>query len=80
MTATLIKGTEIREQILEEITTEVEQIKEKPKNMVLEDLRIKVGETVYKTKVTIVPIISSEVMLMQTMIVFDYIQKKVLQR
>jgi methylenetetrahydrofolate dehydrogenase (NADP+)/methenyltetrahydrofolate cyclohydrolase len=29
MTATLIKGTEIREQILEEITAEVEQIKEK---------------------------------------------------
>lgn len=29
MTATLIKGTEIREQILEEITEEVKQIKEK---------------------------------------------------
>jgi methylenetetrahydrofolate dehydrogenase (NADP+)/methenyltetrahydrofolate cyclohydrolase len=29
MTATLIKGTEIREQILEEITAEVKQIKEK---------------------------------------------------
>jgi len=29
MTATLIKGTEIRERILEEITTEVQQIKEK---------------------------------------------------
>ena len=29
MTATLIKGTEIREQILEEITAEVAQIKEK---------------------------------------------------
>lgn len=29
MTATLIKGTEIREQILEEITAEVQQIKEK---------------------------------------------------
>ena len=28
MTATLIKGTEIREQILEEITAEVKQIKE----------------------------------------------------
>jgi methylenetetrahydrofolate dehydrogenase (NADP+)/methenyltetrahydrofolate cyclohydrolase len=28
MTATLIKGTEIREQILEEITAEVEKIKE----------------------------------------------------
>lgn len=64
----------------EQILETLEQIKEKPKNMVLEDLRIKVGETVYKTKVTIVPIISSEVMLMQTMIVFDYIQKKVLQR
>ena len=29
MTATLIKGTEIREQILEEIIAEVKQIKEK---------------------------------------------------
>jgi methylenetetrahydrofolate dehydrogenase (NADP+)/methenyltetrahydrofolate cyclohydrolase len=29
MTATLIKGTEIREQILEEITAEVAEIKEK---------------------------------------------------
>lgn len=64
----------------EAILDALEQIKEKPKNLVLEDLKIKAGETVYKTKVTIVPIISSEVTLMQTMIVFDYIQKKVLQR
>jgi PAS domain-containing protein len=64
----------------EEILDALEQIKEKPKNLVLEDLKIKAGETVYKTQVTVVPIISSEVALMQTMIVFDYIQKKVLQR
>jgi hypothetical protein len=64
----------------EKILEALEQVKEKPKNLVLEDLKIKAGETVYKTGVTIVPIISSEVVLMQTMIVFDYIQKKVLQR
>jgi len=64
----------------EEILDALEQIKEKPKNLVLEDLKIKAGETVYKTQVTVVPIISSEVALMQTMIIFDYIQKKVLQR
>jgi PAS domain-containing protein len=58
----------------------LDEIREKPKNRVLDDLKIKAGETVYKTKVTIVPIISSELRLMQTMIMFDYIQKKVLQR
>jgi signal transduction histidine kinase len=64
----------------EDILEALERIKETPKNQVLDDLRIKVGETVYKTGVIIVPIISSEVSLMQTMILFDYIQKKVLQR
>jgi len=58
----------------------LDEIRDKPKNRVLDDLKIKVGDTVYKTKVTIVPIISSEVTLMQTLILFDYIQKKVLQR
>jgi signal transduction histidine kinase len=64
----------------EEISEALEQIKEKPKNLVLEDLKIKVDETVYKTQATIVPIISSDVELVQTMIIFEYIQKRVLRR
>jgi hypothetical protein len=64
----------------ESIIHVLEEIRDKPKNQVLEDLKIKSGDTVYKTKVTIVPIISSEVTLMETMIIFDYIQKRVLQR
>jgi signal transduction histidine kinase len=64
----------------ESILQALDEIKDKPKNQVLEDLKIKSGDTVYKTKVTIVPIISSEVTLMETMIIFDYIQKRVLQR
>lgn len=63
----------------EYILKALEEIKEKPKNQVLDDLKIKSGDTVYKTKVMIVPIISSEVELVETMIIFDYIQKKVLQ-
>ena len=35
MTATLIKGTEIREEILEEITAEVAEIKEKHGRVIL---------------------------------------------
>jgi len=57
----------------------LEDLRDKPKNQVLDDLKMKVGEVVYKTKVTIVPIISSEVTLMETMLLFDYIQKKVLR-
>ena len=53
-------------------------LKEKPKDQVLNDLRIKSGEITYKTAITIVPIINSDVRLMETMIIFDYIQKKVL--
>jgi signal transduction histidine kinase len=64
----------------EEILEALEQIREKPRNLVLEDLKIKVGDAVYKTQATVVPIISSDVSVMQTMIVFDYIQKKVLRR
>jgi PAS domain-containing protein len=64
------------ESILEALT----EIRDKPKNRVLDDLKVKAGDTVYKTKVTLVPIISSELTLMKTMILFDYIQKRVLQR
>lgn len=56
----------------------LEEVKEKPKNQVLDDLKMKSGEIMYKTKVSLVPIISSEVSLLETMIIFDYISKKVL--
>jgi hypothetical protein len=56
----------------------LEELRDKPKNQVLEDLRIKYDKIVYKTKVTVIPIISSEVSLMETVIIFDYISKKVL--
>ena len=45
---------------------------------VLSDLKIKSGEITYKTAITVIPIINSDVRLMETMIIFDYIQKKVL--
>ena len=44
-------------------------LKEKPKDQVLNDLKIKSGEITYKTAITIVPIISSDVRLMETMII-----------
>ena len=64
----------------ESILGALTEIRDKPKNRVLDDLKIKAGDTVYKTKVTLVPIISSELTLMKTMILFDHIQKRVLQR
>ena len=54
----------------------LEGLKNKPKNATIEELRIKSGDSGYKTKVDIVPIISTDVNLMETMIVFHYIQKK----
>jgi transcriptional regulator with PAS, ATPase and Fis domain len=62
----------------ETLQNSLEELRNKPKNQVLEDLRIKYDEIVYKTKVTVIPIISSEVSLMETIIIFDYITKKVL--
>lgn len=62
---------------VEETLTEVEG---NPKNRDLEDIRIEANEVTYKTTVRIIPVISSDVALMETMIIFDYIQKKVLQR
>jgi signal transduction histidine kinase len=63
----------------DEIMKALGEIQEKPKNKVLHDLKIKSGEVVYKTTASLVPIISSEVRLLSTLIVFDYIQKKMLQ-
>jgi hypothetical protein len=64
----------------EHLLEALEETRAKPKDQVLEDLRVRVGETVYKSKVTIVPIVSSELRVMQTMLVFDYIQKRVMRR
>ncbi len=63
----------------EEIENSLQEIHEKPKNQELDEIRVKAGTVTYKTKVTIVPIISSDVALMETMIIFDHIQKKVLR-
>ncbi len=57
----------------------LEEIEGTPRDQVLEDLKIKSGEVMYKTKVVLVPIITSEVRLIETMIVFEYIQKKMLK-
>jgi len=54
----------------------LEGLKNKPKNATIEELRVKSGDSGYKTKVDIIPIISTDVDLMETMIVFHYIQKK----
>ena len=54
-------------------------LSDKPKNQVLSDLKIKAGDANYKAKAILIPIINSEASLMETMIVFEYIQKKKLQ-
>ncbi|MCK4804267.1 MAG: PAS domain-containing protein [Spirochaetes bacterium] len=62
----------------EELINSLESLSDKPKNRVLNDLKVKSNGVVYKTRATVIPIISSEVQLMETMVIFDYIQKKVL--
>ena len=63
----------------ETVLETVEGMKDKPKNTVLDDLKVRVGDTGYRVKATVVPIISTEVTLMETMILFDHIQKRVLK-
>jgi len=63
----------------EQFLNALNELKNKPKNQVLDDLRFKVGDVSYKTKVNFVPIITSEVELIETLVIFDYITKKVLQ-
>jgi PAS domain-containing protein len=60
----------------EEIGLALEELEKKPKNRKLDDLRIKSGDYGYKTTVDMVPIISPEVDLLETMIVFSNMQKK----
>jgi transcriptional regulator with PAS, ATPase and Fis domain len=72
-----IVGLPINKVIENEMLADVlEDLKEKPKNKTIEGLRIKSGDSGYKTKVDLVPIISTGVDLMETVIVFHYIQKK----
>ncbi len=58
----------------------LDMLEEKPKNTQIDDLKIKVDNVIYRTKVMLVPIISSELKLEEVLVIFDYIQKKVLQR
>ena len=60
----------------EEIGLALDELEKKPKDRTLEDLRIRSGDSVYRTTVNIVPIISPEVDLLETMIVFGDIQKR----
>lgn len=62
----------------EEVLKVLEEVKEKPKDRVLDEIKIKVGERFYRAKVRIIPIISTSVELMESMIVFDSLSKKVL--
>lgn len=60
----------------EEIGLALDELEKKPKDRILEDLRIRSGDSGYRTTVNIVPIISPEVDLLETMIVFGDIQKR----
>jgi PAS domain-containing protein len=62
----------------EQLDNALIEIRKKPKDQILEDLKIKSGEAVYKAKLTVIPIISSELAVMESIIIFDYISKKVL--
>jgi transcriptional regulator with PAS, ATPase and Fis domain len=62
----------------EKLVNVLNGLEDKPKNQVLTDLKIKSGDVTYKSTIAVVPIISSDVRLMETMVIFDYIQKKVL--
>ena len=68
-------GSVIENEKLEKALDDLDQ---KPKNQILKDVKVKAGDATYKSTITVVPIISSDVRLMETMIIFDYIQKKVL--
>jgi PAS domain-containing protein len=62
----------------EQLDNALVEITKKPKNQILEDLKIKSGDALYKAKLTVIPIISSELEVMESMIIFDYVSKKVL--
>jgi hypothetical protein len=60
----------------ESLESVLDDIRTKPKNQTIEDQRIKSGDVSYKTRIDVVPIISSEVTLIETMLIFQSIQKK----
>ena len=60
----------------EEIAHALDELQRKPKDRTLTDIRIKSGDSAYKARVDMVPIISPDVELLETMIVFDNLQKK----
>ncbi|MGQ9616759.1 MAG: PAS domain-containing protein [Spirochaetota bacterium] len=63
----------------EEIVKALEEVKEKPRDRVLDEIKIKVGERIYRAKARIVPIISTSVELMESMIIFDSVSRKIIQ-
>ena len=62
----------------EEVLKVLEEVREKPKDRVLDEIKIKVGERFYRAKVRIIPIISTNVELVESMIIFDSLSKKIL--
>jgi PAS domain-containing protein len=60
----------------EEIGRALDELRKKPKDRTLTDIRIRFGDSGYKARVDMVPIISPDVDLLETMIVFDSLQKK----
>ncbi|UCB46982.1 MAG: hypothetical protein JSV25_06070 [Spirochaetota bacterium] len=63
----------IENETLEEV---LDNLKTTPKNQTLRDLRVKSQDAEYKTKMDLIPIISSDVMLMETVIIFQQLQRK----
>jgi signal transduction histidine kinase len=55
------------------------EIREIPKDQVLNDIKVRAEGAAYKAKVSIIPIIDSEASLVETMLIFNRISKKILQ-
>lgn len=63
----------------ERLMQALDDIRDIPKDQVLSELKLKAGETLYKAKITIVPIIDSEASLVETMLIFNRISRKTAQ-
>jgi hypothetical protein len=73
----IIVGLPINKVIENETLEEVlNNLKSTPKNQTLEDLRVKSWDVEFKTKIDLVPVISSDVTLMETIVIFHQLQKK----
>jgi signal transduction histidine kinase len=55
------------------------EIREIPKDQVLNDIKIRAEGVSYKAKVSIIPIIDSEASLVETMLIFNRISKRIVQ-